>query len=121
MPLKILLAEDSPKMRQMIKSLLTANINNIDTIYECENGQQAIEIYNRHRPEWILLDIKMEPVDGLSAARIIKVKNTQAKIVFITNYDEESYREEAKKISVYAYVLKENLHELVQIYHKLFD
>jgi len=105
----------------MIIGVLTGNLNNIDTIYECENGQQAIDLYDLHRPEWILLDIKMEPVDGLSVARIIKAKNTQAKIVFITNYDEESYREEAKKISVYAYVLKENLHELVQIYHKLFD
>jgi YesN/AraC family two-component response regulator len=116
--LKILIAEDNDKMRQMIKKTLTDNFNTIEEIYECENGEDAINIYNQYTPDWILLDIKMEPVDGLSAARSIKAKDPRAKIILVTNFDEEEYREEANKISVTAYVLKENLFELTRLLQK---
>lgn len=119
--MKILIADDNPKMRQMIKNVLTANIKNIDTIYECENGREAIDLYSKHHPDWTLMDIKMDPVDGLLAARVIKAADREAKIVLVTSYDEDSYRQEAKKISIFAYVLKENLQELIPIYKKLFN
>ena len=99
----------------MIKNMLRENLNNIEEIYECENGQQAITLYNQHAPDWILLDIKMEPVDGLTAARMIKLVDQNAKIIIVTNFDEDQYREEANNISASAYVLKENLHQLIKI------
>ncbi len=113
--MNIVIADDNDRMRQMIKNMLLNNFKEIHNIYECHNGQQAVSQFEKYSPDWTLLDIKMEPMNGLSAARMIKENTPKAKIIILTNYDEKWYREEAKKISIYAYVLKENLKELVTI------
>jgi DNA-binding NarL/FixJ family response regulator len=113
--MNILIADDNDKMRALIKNLLFENIRSVNTIYECKNGKQAIEGYFNYKPDWILLDIRMNSMDGLTAAEKIKQKDPNAKIIIITNYDEASYRNRAKSISVFAYILKENLNELINI------
>jgi len=111
----ILIADDNDKMRSLIKSMLFENIKSVNTIYECKNGKQAVEGYFNYKPDWILLDIRMNSLDGLTAAEKIKQKDPKAKIIIVTNYDEASYRNRAKNISVFAYVLKENLNELITL------
>jgi len=113
--MNILIADDNDKMRTMIKNLLFENIRSVNTIYECKNGKQAIEGYFNYKPDWTLLDIRMNSMDGLTAAENIKHKDPKAKIIIITNYDEASYRNRAKNISVFAYILKENLKELITL------
>jgi len=113
--LKILIADDSAKMRRLIIEEVTHHVAGIDRVYECESGEQAVQLCKRYHPDWILLDIKMEPLDGLAAARMIKSNDPGARIILVTNYDEEGSREEARKITVEAYVLKENLHKLIEI------
>jgi len=113
--MNILIADDNDKMRALIKGMLFENIRSVNTIYECKNGKQAIDGYFKYKPDWILLDIKMNSMDGLTTAEKIKKKDANAKIIIITNYDEASYRNRAKNISVFAYVLKENLKEIINI------
>ena len=113
--MNILIADDNDKMRSLIKNLLFENIRSVNNIYECKNGKKAIEGYFNYNPDWILLDIRMNSMDGLTAAKNIKQKDPNARIIIITYYDEESYRNRAKSISVFAYVLKENSKELITI------
>ena len=113
--MNILIADDNDKMRHLIRNMLMKNIRSIKKIYECKNGKEAIKTFSKFNPDWTLLDIKMNFIDGLCAAEKIKAKDPNAKIVIVTNYDEPSYRKKAKDISVYAYVLKENLKELVTV------
>ena len=113
--MNILIADDNDKMRSLIKNLLFENIRSVNNIYECKNGKKAIEVYFNYNPDWILIDIRMNSMDGLTAAKNIKQKDPNARIIIITYYDEESYRNRAKSISVFAYVLKENSKELITI------
>ena len=113
--MNILIADDNDKMRHLIRNMLMKNIRSIKKIYECKNGKEAIKTYSKFNPDWTLLDIKMNSFDGLSAAEKIKALNPNAKIVIVTNYNEASYRKRAKSISVDAYVLKENLKELISV------
>jgi len=113
--MNILIADDNDKMRSLIKNLLFENIKSVNTIYECKNGKQAVEGYIKYKPDWVLLDIRMNSMDGLTAAEKIKLNDPKSKIIIVTNYDEASYRNRAKSISVFAYILKENLKELITL------
>jgi len=113
--MNILIADDNDKMRSITKKLLFENIRSVNTIYECKNGKQAIEGYFNYKPDWTLLDIKMNGLDGLTAAEKIKQKDPKAKIIIVTNYDEASYRNKAKNINVGSYILKENIKEIISI------
>ena len=111
--MNLLIVEDNIHMRETIKK----NLKRIDTqsIHECNNGEEAIELYEKIHPDWVLMDIEMEPVDGLSASKAIMKLHPEAKIIIVTNYDDAAYRQAAKKAGVVAYLLKENLWKISEL------
>jgi len=111
--LKILLAEDNPKTRRLIVQMLEQNVDGIDEIYECEDGREAVDLFQAIRPDWVLMDINLKGVDGLHAAKEITRVNPNAKIVMVTLYDGPEYREAASLAGACAYIQKENIIELV--------
>ena len=107
--MKILIVDDNPKIRHLIKSMLETQVSQIDNIFECDNGMEALDIFKKTLPDWVLMDIAMEPLNGFITSESIFKSYPEAKIAFVTQYDETTYREEARKIGVRAYVLKEDL------------
>lgn len=115
--MRLLIVEDNPPMRRMLKSLAA---DYADEIFECEDGKQAFGIYAKLLPDLVLMDVQMRYLDGISAAKAIKGKFPQAKIVIVTNYDEQEIRQAAFETSVCGFVLKENLMSLLD-YLKDFE
>jgi YesN/AraC family two-component response regulator len=113
----IMIVDDNYKIREMIKRELLINESKVSRIMECENGLHAIDEYAKVKPDWVLMDIEMHPVNGITALQIIKEKNPEAKIIIITQYDEPEYRRAADIAGAYAFVLKENIDELHTILH----
>jgi two-component system response regulator DegU len=107
-----LIAEDSSRMRASIKHFLSTRIPNHHTIYEAADGGEAIDIYEKSHPDWVLMDIMMEPGDGLSASKAIITAHPDAKIIILTNYDDDHYRKAAKDAGTRAFILKEHLSEI---------
>jgi CheY-like chemotaxis protein len=111
----ILIADDNPDVRRMIRSLL----EEIDTdVAECSDGGAAIEAYVELQPDWILMDIKMLPVDGLTAMRTILRKHPAARIIVISQYQDVRTRETALAMGAYAFFGKEDLmsvRDLIQL------
>lgn len=90
----ILIAEDNPLMRKILRSL----VEDIDSeIVECEDGAAAVLLFEKHRPDWVLMDIEMHPVDGLSATREIIARHPTANIIVVNEYDDAAIREQAFK------------------------
>jgi DNA-binding NarL/FixJ family response regulator len=112
----IMLVEDNKIMRDLIRQIIDDEIQDVDTYIECENGLQAVRQYEEKRPDWVLMDIQMEEMDGLTASRMILWSFPDAKIVIVTQYDDPLYRRTAKEIGVTDYILKENLIELPEIF-----
>ncbi|MGH9873342.1 MAG: response regulator transcription factor, partial [Pyrinomonadaceae bacterium] len=108
----ILIVEDNDSMRRMIKRLVG---DLTEAFAECVDGAQALATYNRYRPDWVLMDIKMNEMDGLAATREIKAAFPNARIVIVTGYDDTKLRDAARSAGACAYVHKENLLELRQI------
>lgn len=81
-------------------------------ICECVDSTSAIESYGSFRPDWVLMDIEMDGMDGIAAAKEISKNDSKAKIIIVTNYDEPQFRIAARSAGAVAFVNKENLHEL---------
>ena len=108
-PLKILIVDDSPGMRDVIKILLSGRPM---TFSECADGMEALERYAAERPDWVLMDIRMPRVDGLTATRQITEGFPEARVIVVTDYDDHDLRAEARSAGASAYILKEDLSEL---------
>ncbi|MGH9759898.1 MAG: response regulator transcription factor [Blastocatellia bacterium] len=108
---RLLIVEDNEGMRRMIKSLVSGLA---DAIYECD-GIDALSLYQAHHPDWVLMDIEMEPVDGLTATRQIKAAFPDAKVMMITNFGDSQMREAARLAGANEYVTKENLLDVRRI------
>jgi two-component system chemotaxis response regulator CheY len=115
--MKFLIVDDSADMRRCIKEYLPKIVETV----ECHDGLEAIAAFAEHRPDWVLMDIEMKPLDGLAATRQIRTRWPQARIIFVTSHDEPRFRDAASQLKVEGYVLKENLDQINQIVRKSPD
>jgi len=109
---KILIADDDARMRRTIREIV-AGLHM--TVCEASSGGEAVDLYMIERPDWVLMDLRMKPVDGFCATAQIKSHSPKARVVIVSQYDDDELREEAARVGACAYVLKENLHELPRI------
>jgi DNA-binding NarL/FixJ family response regulator len=83
-----------------------------DTIWECSNGTDALSLYALHHPDVVLMDIRMLGMDGLTATRQIRLINPSARVVVVTDYDDEDLRVAAAEAGACGYALKQNMTDL---------
>ncbi|GAU77274.1 response regulator [Fusibacter sp. 3D3] len=103
---KLLIADDESLIREGIRKLVDFKSLGIDEVYEASSGLKAIELFETHIPELVLLDINMPILNGLEVAKRIKQKAPDTKIAIITGYDYFDYAVTALKIGVEDYMLK---------------
>jgi CheY-like chemotaxis protein len=107
--MKIMIVDDNKSIREVIKTMI---VEQRAEICECVDAISAIESCGSFRPDWVLMDIEMDGMDGIAAAKEISMTDSKAKIIIVTNYDEPQFRSAAKSAGAVAFVNKENLHEL---------
>jgi CheY-like chemotaxis protein len=64
----LLIVDDSDEIRRMLRTFVGSIA---DPIYECRDGGEACAAYAAHRPDWVLMDVSMLPMDGITATRQI--------------------------------------------------
>ena len=85
-------------------------IEDIDTqILECSDGGEAIEAYDTNLPDFVLMDINMKPIDGLTAAKQILRRHPEAKIIIVSQHQDTQTRATALAIGITAFVGKDDL------------
>ncbi len=114
--MKILLVEDNATVRKLIRQAL---IEADASIVECTDGADAAEAFATHRPDLVLMDIRMPRMDGLTATRQLKKQFPEAKVLMLTDYDEDDLRAAAKEAGACGYALKHNLLLLESIIEEL--
>ncbi|MFZ1517611.1 MAG: response regulator transcription factor [Ignavibacteriaceae bacterium] len=103
--IKILIVDDHAVLREGIKAVLELR-NEFTIVGEADSGFKACEFATSLKPDIILMDIKMEQMDGIKASRNIKYLNPEIKILLLTMYEEAEYILEALKIGIEGYILK---------------
>jgi len=102
---KILVVDDSAFMR----TLLSKNFSNtfgVGEIFQVINGKEALKKYKIKKPDLVTMDLDMPEMNGIEAAKKIKLFDPKAKIVIVSSSDKKNTREEAEKIGVFGYIRK---------------
>lgn len=86
---KILVVDDSMMMRKMIVKALTEAGHQV--LAEASSGEQAVQTYRELKPDVVTMDITMRGMDGLTAARSIRDLDPDARIIFLSNLNEDKY------------------------------
>lgn len=100
---RILIAEDESIIRMDFKVMLESH--GYQVVAEANDGEKAIELAFEHKPDLILMDIKMPKIDGLKASKIIG-EQLDLPIIIITAYSQKEFVEKAQQDNVVAYLVK---------------
>ena len=110
--MNLLIVDDNAAVRRLIADIV---LPFADEIRECSDGADALSAYNAQRPDLVLMDIRMKQVDGIEATKRIKVADPSAKIIIVTDYDDEALRQAAMREGACGYALKDNLLDLTRV------
>jgi two-component system, NarL family, response regulator LiaR len=105
-PARLLIADDHALAREGMRSMLT-NEPDLQIVGEAKDGEEALNLCRRFRPELVLMDVRMPKMDGLEATRAIKEVSPQTAILMVSTYESQEYLVEAIKAGAAGYVLKE--------------
>jgi DNA-binding NarL/FixJ family response regulator len=103
--IRVMIADDHPMMREGIAASLTAH-GGVDIVAQACDGEEAIRLFTRVRPDVALVDLQMPGKDGLEAIRAIRSLHPGARLVVLTTYDGDARIVAALKAGASAYLLK---------------
>jgi len=120
MTIKLVLADDHPIVLTGLEQLLVAEAD-LAVLASCTDGGQALEAVARHRPDILLIDLKMPHVDGLTVIRRLREEQATCRIVVLTAALDDQEVLEAMRLGVRGVVLKEMaVRLLVQCIRKVY-
>ena len=104
--LMIFLAEDEVIVRETIKRMIPWENLGFELVGEAADGEMALPLLLRQKPDLLITDIKMPFMDGLTLAKVAKKEIPGLKVVILSGYDDFNYAKQAINIGVEDYLLK---------------
>ncbi|MGI6091928.1 MAG: response regulator [Veillonellaceae bacterium] len=101
--LRIVIADNESIIRMDLKEILQEAGHTV--VGEATDGRKAVELVRKHRPELVIMDIKMPEMDGITAAKIISNEKL-APVLLLTAFSQKEIVEKAKDSGVLAYLVK---------------
>lgn len=108
--IKIVIIDDQVLLRDSIKYILDSD-EDFDVVETAGDGNKAIELCKKYRPDIILMDIEMPGLDGVSATRIIKERYPETKVIILTTFENPDNVIEAFVSKADGYIVKNIEHE----------
>lgn len=105
MPIRLLVADDHEVVRSGLKSLVSGT--DIQIIAEASSGDEAVKLVEHHKPDVVLLDIRMADGDGLNALGRIKLNRPKLPVLMLSGYDNPTYVARALALGASGYLLKD--------------
>jgi len=103
---RVIIADDNDLARAGLQAILSS-IPGLELAGEATNGRAAVELCRTLQPDLALLDVRMPDMDGLAAARAIRMEAPATRVIMVTIHDNLDYLLEAMRAGASGYVLKE--------------
>jgi DNA-binding NarL/FixJ family response regulator len=116
-PIRVLIAEDHLIARVGVKTIINAQPD-MRVVAEAANGQQALELFRKHRPDISLMDVRMPEMNGVEATQAIRAEFPDAQIIALSTYGGDEDVRRALQAGARTYLTKDVLHdELIRAIH----
>lgn len=110
--MKVAIIDDDKLVCISLKTILEAD-KDISVVGIGYDGSEAIELYNKLKPDILLMDIRMSNMSGLEAGEIILKQHKDAKILFLTTFADNEYIIKALNMGAKGYIIKQNYESIV--------
>lgn len=105
--MKVIIIDDDPLVAQALKTILQTDPE-VFVAAVGSDGEDALTLYREHRPDILLMDIRMKRVTGLKAGEIVLAEYPDARILFLTTFSDDDYIIKALRMGAKGYLLKQN-------------
>ncbi|MCL5036404.1 MAG: response regulator transcription factor [Chloroflexi bacterium] len=117
----IIIVEDHRLVREGFANMLRQR-DDIEVLGEAGKAEDALEMIRKHKPDVVLMDIKLPGINGIEATKQIKKEFPDVEVIMLSMYDEDQYVLESVKAGATGYVLKdisqEELFNAIDVVHK---
>lgn len=110
--MRIVVVDDDNIVAMSLKTIIEAG-GNITVAALGSSGTEAVELYEKYRPDVLLMDIRMDGMTGLEAGEIILSRDREARILYLTTFSDDEYIVKALKIGAKGYILKQDFQGIV--------
>jgi DNA-binding NarL/FixJ family response regulator len=105
----VLVADDHPIVRSGVAAMVDGH-SEMQLLAQAADGHEAVRLYQAHRPNVVLMDLRMPGLDGVEAILAIKAIEPEARIVILTTFDGEEDIYRGLRAGAKAYLLKDSPH-----------
>ncbi|MYS05459.1 response regulator [Streptomyces sp. SID6041] len=102
----VLIADDQPMQRFGFRMLLESQ-DDMTVVGEASNGTEAIRLVDRHRPDVVLMDIRMPGLDGIEATRRIVATGARTRVLIVTTFDLDAYAYDGLRAGASGFLVKD--------------
>lgn len=110
--MNIIVVDDDNLVAISLKTILEAS-GEVTVLEIGSSGEQAIELYDKHNPDILLMDIRMGGMTGIEAGEVILKKHPDARILYLTTFSDDEYIVKALQLGTKGYILKHNFECIV--------
>ena len=103
---RVLVVDDHSLLRTGVANIINQEPD-LAVVAEAANGRDAVEAFRAHRPDVVLMDLRMPEMEGVEAVRRIRELDPQARVIVLTTYDADEDIARALKAGAKAYILKD--------------
>ena len=118
--MNLILIDDDLLVTTALKIILEADPE-LHVIATGTSGAEAIMLYDIHRPDLLLLDIRMKDMSGLDAAQQLLQKHPSARILLLTTFSDDEYIVKALRIGTKGYLLKQDYAHITPAIRAVYD
>jgi DNA-binding NarL/FixJ family response regulator len=104
--IRVLLVDDDPLVRSGLRMML-AGAAQIEVVGEADDGRGVLAAVDLHRPDVVLMDIRMPQLDGVAATRLLRTQPDPPAVVVLTTFDADEYVMRALRAGAAGFLLKD--------------
>ena len=110
--MKVVIIDDDKLVAASLKTIVESD-SGIEVLATGSSGQEAIELYDEYKPDVLLTDIRMEGMSGLEAGETILEKHKDAKLLYLTTFNDDEYIVKALSIGAKGYIIKQDFDSII--------